>query len=149
MTTGARLMPTSPASNVQPRWERCYQDGLLSLYQPVHQFFAIQPTRLFLRGFYIRGSMIEFWVFDRSGLYCSDLYNVYRDFIQFHSTILSYWARVPDSNRWDYVLKFKWRWARKCLEDELLKLTRRRASEVPSPYILTKNESVESKYCAG
>uniref|UniRef100_A0A8H7KA90 Fungal-type protein kinase domain-containing protein n=1 Tax=Bionectria ochroleuca TaxID=29856 RepID=A0A8H7KA90_BIOOC len=33
-----------------------------------------------------------------------------------------YRARMPDSNRWNYVLKFKWRWARERPEDELLRL---------------------------
>ncbi|UPK91911.1 hypothetical protein LCI18_002846 [Fusarium solani-melongenae] len=194
---GARLlltMPTSPASNVQTRWDHvqvvgqfyhrgcvCYQDGLLRLCRSAHQVFASQPTRLFLHGFYIRGSLIELWAFDRSGLYCSDVFDIQKDFIRFLSIILSYQrmtdqdlgkintietdksgsyiildnaampslgklylesqpiasregvvgtgttcyrARMPDSNRWNYVLKFKWRWARERPEDELLKLAK-------------------------
>lgn len=193
---GARLlfaMPTSPAPNVQPRWDHVqvigqfyhrgcvYQDGLLRLCRSAHQVFASQPTRLFLHGFYIRGSLVELWVFDRSGLYCSDVFDVQQDFIQFLSIILSYQrmtdqdlgkiniietdkggsyiildsvvipslgklylesqpiasrkglvgtgttcyrARMPDSNRWNYVVKFKWRWARERPEDELLKLAK-------------------------
>ncbi|KZZ95972.1 serine/threonine-protein kinase Sgk2 [Moelleriella libera RCEF 2490] len=189
---GARLfltMSSSPASSVQTRWDHvevigqfhhgasvCYQDGLLRLCRSAHQVFARQPTRLFLHGFYIRGSLIELWVFDRSGLYCSDLFNIQKDFIQFLSIILSYQrmtdqdlgriniietdkggsyivlnsvgklylesqpiassenlvgtgttcyrARMPDSNQWNYVLKFKWRWARERPEDELLKLAK-------------------------
>lgn len=192
---GARLlltMPPSPASNAQTRWDHvqvigqfyhrgcvCYQDGLLRLCRSAHQVFASQPTRLFLHGFYIRGSLIELWVFDRSGLYCSDVFDIQNDFIQSLSIFLSYQrmtdqdlgksniiemdnvgsyitldivakpslgklylesqpiasrqglvgtgttcyrARMPDSNRWEYVLKFKWRWARECPEDELLRL---------------------------
>ncbi|OAA46118.1 serine/threonine-protein kinase Sgk2 [Metarhizium rileyi] len=68
----------------------CYQDGLLSLCWSAHQVFASQPTRLFLHGFYIRGSLIELWIFDRSGLYCSRVFNVQKDFNQFLSVILSY-----------------------------------------------------------
>ncbi|KAL8337409.1 hypothetical protein RB601_008781 [Gaeumannomyces tritici] len=34
-----------------------------------------------------------------------------------------YKARSPDSNRWDYVFKFKWRWMRNQREDGLLLLT--------------------------
>ncbi|KAK6225745.1 hypothetical protein QIS74_01792 [Colletotrichum tabaci] len=188
-------MPTSPAANVPTRWDLvqvvgqfyrhgcvCYQDGLLRLCQSAQQVFASQPTRLFLHGFYIRGSLIELWAFDRSGLYCSDVFDVQEDFIQFFSILVSYqWmtgqdlgknlietdeggsyivldsevmpslgklylesqpiasregvvgtgttcyrARMRDSNRWDYVLKFKWRWARQRPEDELLKLVRER-----------------------
>lgn len=188
--------PTSPASIVPTRWDHvqvvgqfyrhgcvCYQDGLLRLCQSAQQVFASQPTRLFLHGFYIRGSLIELWAFDRSGLYCSDVFDVQKDFIQFFSILVSYqWmtdqdlgksdlietdedgsyivldseampslgklylegrpitsresvvgtgttcyrARMPDSNRWDYVLKFKWRWARQRPEDELLKLVQER-----------------------
>ncbi|KAM0441231.1 hypothetical protein ACHAPT_000538 [Fusarium lateritium] len=187
-------MSTSPASNVQTRWDHVqvvgqfyrrgcvpYQDGLLRLCQSARQVFASQPTRLFLHGFYIRDSLIKFWVFDRSGLYCSDVFDIRKDFVQFLTIILSYRqmtdqdmgdsnliatdkdgsyiildsaatpslgkiylesrpiasregiagtgttcyrARMPDSNRWDYVLKFKWRWARERPEDELLKLAK-------------------------
>lgn len=53
-----------------------YQDGLLSLCRSAHLVFASQPTRLFLHGFYIRGSLIELWVFDRSGLYCSHVFDI-------------------------------------------------------------------------
>lgn len=192
---GARLllaMPTSPASSVQTKWEHvqvigqfchrdfvCYQDGLLRLCRSAHHVFASQPTRLFLHGFYVRGSLIELWVFDRSGLYCSDLFDIHKDFTQFLPIVLSYQqmtdqdlgniniietdtigryivldgaampslgklylehqpiasreglvgtgttcyrARLPDSDQWNYVLKFKWRWARERPEDELLKL---------------------------
>ncbi|CAH0043014.1 unnamed protein product [Clonostachys rhizophaga] len=196
---GTRLLltiPTLPASDTQTIWDHVqvighfyhpgcvdYQDGLLRLCRSVHQVFASQPTRLFLHGFYIRGSLIELWVFDRSGLYCSDVFDVRKDFTRFLSIILSYQrmtdqelgnlnifetdnggsyiildsvampslgklylesqpiasreglvgngttcyrARMPDSNRWDYVLKFKWRWARARPEDELLRLAKKK-----------------------
>lgn len=110
---GALLLltvPASPAANVQTRWDYvqvvgqfyhdgcvCYQDGLLRLCRYAHQVFATQPTRLFLHGFYIRGSLIELWVFAWSGLYCSDLFDVRKDFIQFLSAILSY-QRMTDQD---------------------------------------------------
>lgn len=192
---GARLLltiPASSASDVQTRWEHVqvigqfnhracvgYQNGLLRLCRSAYEIFASQPTRLFLHGFYIRGSLVELWVFDRSGLYCSDVFDIQKDFVQFVSIIRSYQrmtdqelgklsiiekdeggnyitldsveipalgklylesqpiasrerlvgtgracyrARIPDSDQWDYVLKFKWRWARDRPEDELLKL---------------------------
>ncbi|KAI0523825.1 FunK1 protein kinase [Xylaria bambusicola] len=197
---GARLLlsiPPSPIPIVEAKWDHvqvvsqfyhrrhvCYRDGLLQLCRSAFQVFAAQPTRLFLHGFYIRGSLIELWAFDRSGLYCSEVFHVQKDFIQFLSVILSY-QRMTDgelgksdiiqtdeggnyitldsngvtvpslrklyldnppiasrgglvgngtacyrtrkrgSSRWDYVVKFKWRWARKRPEDELL----RRAKE--------------------
>ncbi|KAI1779308.1 FunK1 protein kinase [Hypoxylon cercidicola] len=211
---GARLlltMPASQASNVQTRWDHvqvigqfyqnrvCYQDGLLRLCRSAHEVFASQPTRLFLHGFYIRGSLIELWVFDRSGLYCSDMFDIQKDFVQFLSVILSYqWmtdqelgkiniiktdkdgsyiilgrvgmpslgklylksqpiasredlvgsgttcyrARTPDSERWNHVLKFKWRWARERPEDKLLKLAKERC--VWGAISLDHYEEVES-----
>lgn len=196
---GAHLlltMPASPTSDVQTRWDHvqvvgqfyrrdcvCYQNGLLRLCRSAHQVFASQPTRLFVHGFYIRGSLIELWAFDRSGLYCSDVFDIRSDFVQFLSVLLSYQrmtdqdlgkmnmvekdkdgsyiildgvampsleklylethpiasrqglvgagttcyrARMPDSDRWDYVFKLKWRWARERPEDELLRLAKAR-----------------------
>ncbi|KAI1110334.1 FunK1 protein kinase [Nemania sp. NC0429] len=188
-------MPSQPNFEIQTRWDHVqvigqfyyrdsvrHQDGLLRLCRSAHQVFASQPTRLFLHGFYIRGSLIELWVFDRSGLYCSDPFDIRKDFPQFLTVIHSYQrmtdqelgkaniiqtdkggsyvtlvsemmpsleklylenqpiashedlvgagttcyrARMPDSIRWDYVLKFKWRWARERPEDELLKLAKK------------------------
>lgn len=210
----ANLLLTIPdlsASNTEIRWEHvqvvgqfyhhdriCYQDGLLRLCRSAHQVFASQPTRLFLHGLYIRGSLIELWVFDRSGLYCSDIFDVRKDFIQFLSTILSYQrmtdqdlgkftmietdkdgsyiildgavpplgklhlesqpiasreglvgtgttcyrAKMPDSNQWNYVLKFKWRWARERPEDELLNLVK--AKRVRGAVSLDFYKEVES-----
>ncbi|OBT92993.1 hypothetical protein VE01_08637 [Pseudogymnoascus verrucosus] len=169
---GARLLLTIPASPAS-------DDGLLRLCRSAYEVFTSQPTRLFLHGFYIRGSLTELWVFGRSGLYCSDVFDTQKNFVQFLSIIRSYQrltdqelgklaiiemdeggsyitldsveipalgklyleaqpiasrerlvgtgttcyrARTPNSDRWDYVLKFKWRWVRDRPEDELLKL---------------------------
>ncbi|KAI0098049.1 FunK1 protein kinase [Nemania sp. FL0031] len=212
---GAYLLltiPASPTSDVQTKWDHVqvigqfyhrgcvrYEDGLLRLCRSAYEVFASQPTRLFLHGFYIRGSLIELFVFDRSGLYCSDLFDVQKDFIQFLSIILSYQrmtdknlgkidiiktdeggsyitldsavvpslaklylesqpiasrgklfgtgttcyrAKIPGSNRWDYVLKFKWRWARERPEDELLKLAKKNG--VPGTVSLDYYEEIES-----
>ncbi|KAJ2990636.1 hypothetical protein NUW58_g2849 [Xylaria curta] len=95
-------MPASSASNVRTSWDHvqvigqfyrrsvCYRDGLLRLCRSARQVFSSQPTRLFLHGFYIRGVLIELWAFDRSGLYCSDVFDVQKDFPQFLNIILSY-----------------------------------------------------------
>ncbi|KAI1126790.1 FunK1 protein kinase [Nemania abortiva] len=189
-------IPTSPTCGDRVRWDHVqvigqfcyggrvsYQDGLLRLCRSAYQVFDSQPLRLFLHGFYTRGSLIEFWVFDRSGLYCSEVFDIQKDFNQFLSIILSYQrmtdqdlgnngfiradkggsyitldgadmpslgklyleeqpiasrggiagtgttcyrTRMPDSDRWDYVLKFKWRWVRERPEDELLKLAKKK-----------------------
>lgn len=160
----------------------CYQNGRLSLCRSANQVFASQPTRLFLHGFYTRGSLIELWVFDRSGLYSSRVFDVQKESTQFLSVILSYqrmtdqelvklgiietdidggymmidstdmpssrkiylesdpvasredivrtgttcyWVRMPESRQWNSTLKFKWRWARERLENELLELAKK------------------------
>lgn len=77
-------MPASPDPTAQTRWvdvqvvgqaEKSlsvgYQEGLIRLCQSAQKVFSNQPLRLFLHGFYMRGQYIEYWVFDRSGLYCS------------------------------------------------------------------------------
>lgn len=47
-----------------------YQDGLLRLSDLALGVFTCQPTRFYVHGLYIRGSRIEQWLFDRSGLCC-------------------------------------------------------------------------------
>lgn len=72
-----------------------YRDGLLRLCDSARQTFTNQPTRLFLHGFYMRGSLVEFWVFDRSGLYSSHVLDIGTSFVRFLSIILSY-QRMTD-----------------------------------------------------
>jgi hypothetical protein len=43
------------------------------------EVFTSQPTRLFLCGFVICGSMVELWVFDRSGPYSSEKFDLHKD----------------------------------------------------------------------
>ncbi|KFY09571.1 hypothetical protein V492_05430 [Pseudogymnoascus sp. VKM F-4246] len=103
---GARLLWAIPAllvSDVQIRWDHVqvigqfnhrarmsYQDGLLRLCRSAYEVFSCQPTRLFLHGLYIRGSLVELWMFDRSGLYCSEVFDIQKDIIQFAAIIRSY-----------------------------------------------------------
>ncbi|KAI0546194.1 FunK1 protein kinase [Xylaria curta] len=87
---GARILLTIPGSlafNPQIRW---HDVRIVGEFYRCPGVFASQPTRLFLHGFYIRGELIELWVFDRSGLYCSDIFDIRKDSLQFLSVILSY-----------------------------------------------------------
>lgn len=72
-----------------------YQDGLVQLCRSAISVFATQPSRLFLHGFYVWGSLLEFWVVDRSGLYCSKVLNLRHNSSQFLSVIL-YYHRMTD-----------------------------------------------------
>ncbi|KLU92188.1 hypothetical protein MAPG_11134 [Magnaporthiopsis poae ATCC 64411] len=156
-----------------------YQAGLIELCGHAQKVFASQPTRLFLHAFYVHELVVELWVFDRSGLYSSEVLKLGADDAQITSILRSYRlmtdqelgindvvkhddggnfitlgngsapsptrlylqeqpvslrqalvgmgtvcykARSPDSDRWDFVVKFKWRWARSQREDEVLLL---------------------------
>ncbi|KAK7214782.1 hypothetical protein V2G26_002785 [Clonostachys chloroleuca] len=67
-----------------------YQDGLLSLCGSAQRIFISQPTRFFLHGFYLRGSLIELWAFDRSGLCCSQVIDYSKEFHKFIGILLCY-----------------------------------------------------------
>jgi len=83
-----------------------YQHGLLCLYRSASKVFSSQPTRRFLHGFYIRGSLVEFWVFDRSGLYCSEVLDMdrQRDSTQVFGGILNYrWMTDQELGKSDAI----------------------------------------------
>ena len=52
--------------------------------------FISQPTRLFLHGFFIRGSIMELWVFDRSGPYICKKFDAHKHPNRFIKVILAY-----------------------------------------------------------
>ena len=62
------------------------QSGILGLYQEelvkfsghAREVFTSQPARRFLHGFFIHGSMMELWVFDRSGPYSCEKFDVHK-----------------------------------------------------------------------
>ena len=54
------------------------------------EVFASQPTRRFLHGFWIRGSRVQLWVFDRSGLYGSEAFDVHKDPHRFIKVMAGY-----------------------------------------------------------
>ncbi|KAF1733596.1 hypothetical protein CRV24_007501 [Beauveria bassiana] len=104
------VMPSSSPSCVQMEWDcvqvigqfhpnDClpYQDGLIQLSRSAHEVFISQPTRLFLHGFYMRGSRVELWVFDRSGIFCSKAFDLQNDFAEFLPIALSY-QHMTDQN---------------------------------------------------
>lgn len=54
------------------------------------EVFASQPMRRFIHGFFIRGSFMEQWVFDRSGLYSCEKFNIHQDPCRFIQIMASY-----------------------------------------------------------
>lgn len=67
-----------------------YRDGLITLCASAQTVFYEQPTRLFLHAFYMRGSLVELWAFDRSGLCCSEVMDAQKDAERFLSLFLQY-----------------------------------------------------------
>lgn len=67
-----------------------YRDGFSHLLRLAQEVFSRQPTRLFLHGFYIRGSMMELWVFDRSGVYSAAVFDIRKNPERFLNVMVSY-----------------------------------------------------------
>ncbi|KAG8161427.1 hypothetical protein KVR01_008414 [Diaporthe batatas] len=158
-----------------------YKEGLLKLCARASSIFTVQPTRLFLHAFYLRGSWAELFVFDRCGPYTCNVFDVEKDFQRFVTVIWKYSsmtdaelglsdlikhdgmgpyialkedasvnkfasstlrlaeqplatpeelvskattcfkARLPGLDRWDYVVKFKWRLRDDIAEDVVIR----------------------------
>jgi hypothetical protein len=56
-----------------------YPDEFAKFCGHAREVFTSQPTRLFLHGFVIRGSMVELWIFDRSGPYSGEKFDLHKD----------------------------------------------------------------------
>ncbi|KAF2453067.1 hypothetical protein BDY21DRAFT_388293 [Lineolata rhizophorae] len=74
---------------------RKHTDELLKFTGHAREVFAAQPTRRFLHGFIIRGSIMELWVFDRSGLYGSEKFDIHKDPRRFIKIMFGY-TRMSD-----------------------------------------------------
>lgn len=72
-----------------------YVEELMKFSGHAREVFAAQPTRRFLHGFIIRGSIMELWVFDRSGLYGSESFDIHEDPRQFVKIMFGY-TRMSD-----------------------------------------------------
>lgn len=72
-----------------------YTEELLKFTGHAREVFAAQPTRRFLHGFVIRGSIMELWVFDRSGLYGSKKFDIHKDPRRFIQIMFGY-TRMSD-----------------------------------------------------
>lgn len=52
---------------------------LLQLGRYMRDVFAIQLTRRFVHGFTLLGSIMELWIFDRSGPYSSGVFDIHKE----------------------------------------------------------------------
>ena len=63
---------------------------LLQLGRYIRDVFTAQPTRRFIHGFFLHGTIMELWVFDRSGPYSSGEFDVHKEPEQFIRAIAGY-----------------------------------------------------------
>lgn len=67
-----------------------FKADLLQLTRYVRSIFADQPTRRFVHAFSFCASMMELWVFDRSGAYSSGPFNIHEEPDKFARSIVGY-----------------------------------------------------------
>ena len=63
---------------------------LLQLARYMRDAFAAQPTRRFIHGFFLHGTIMELWVFDRSGPYSSGEFDIHEEPEKFIRAIAGY-----------------------------------------------------------
>ncbi|MCJ1251832.1 hypothetical protein MMC30_009070 [Trapelia coarctata] len=63
---------------------------LLQLGRYMRDVFTAQPTRRFIHGFFLYGTIMELWVFDRSGPYSSGEFDIHEEPEQFIRAIAGY-----------------------------------------------------------
>ncbi|KAI9797634.1 MAG: hypothetical protein M1825_005732 [Sarcosagium campestre] len=67
-----------------------FKSLLLQLGRYVRDVFTAQPTRRFIHGFFLSGTTMEFWVFDRSGPYSSGEFDIHKEPEQFIRALAGY-----------------------------------------------------------
>lgn len=68
---------------------------LLQLSRYMRDVFSNQPTRRFVHGFFLHGSKMELWVFDRSGPYSSGEFDIHEEPKVFVQSLAGY-AHMSD-----------------------------------------------------
>ena len=63
---------------------------LLQLARYMRDAFTAQPTRRFIHGFFLHGTIMELWVFDRSGPYSSGEFDIHEEPDKFIRAIAGY-----------------------------------------------------------
>ncbi|KAF2010457.1 serine/threonine-protein kinase Sgk2 [Aaosphaeria arxii CBS 175.79] len=102
-SNGANLSLTSSGKQVNQSWQdvQCiacfcqddstaYRDGLLTLCTHANKVFIHQPLRMYLYGLYIYKCQLEAWIFDRSGIWVCQAFNIQDNPQRFLAMILSY-----------------------------------------------------------
>lgn len=63
---------------------------LLQLARYMRDAFTAQPTRRFIHGFFLHGTIMELWVFDQSGPYSSGEFDIHEEPEKFIGVIMGY-----------------------------------------------------------
>ncbi|KAJ3577897.1 hypothetical protein NPX13_g2667 [Xylaria arbuscula] len=74
-----------------------FKADLLQLTRHVRGVFADQPTRRFIHAFSLCSSMIELWVFDRSGAYSSGPFDIHDEPDKFARAFIGYTTMDDDA----------------------------------------------------
>lgn len=61
----------------QSKWS--FRKILLQLAKYMRDAFTARPTRRFVHGFFLHGTLMELWVFDRSGPYSSGEFDIHEE----------------------------------------------------------------------
>ena len=67
-----------------------FKSRILQIGRYMRDVFTAQPTRRFIHGFSLGGTIMELWVFDRSGPYSSGEFDIYKEPEQFIRAIAGY-----------------------------------------------------------
>ena len=63
----------------QSEIQKKFKAELVAFCGHAREVFKYHPTRRFLHGFFIRASTVELWVFDRSGPYSCEKFDIHKD----------------------------------------------------------------------
>ncbi|KJZ68352.1 hypothetical protein HIM_12261 [Hirsutella minnesotensis 3608] len=84
-----------------------FKSDLLQLTRHVRSVFADQPTRRFVHAFTLCASVMELWVFDRSGPYSSGTFNVHEEPDKFARALVGYATMDDDAMGLDTFIERK------------------------------------------
>ncbi|KAF5019918.1 hypothetical protein F66182_8058 [Fusarium sp. NRRL 66182] len=73
-----------------------FKEDFLQLTRYVRGVFTDQPTRRYVHGFLLCASMMELWIFDRSGPYSSGIFDIHQEPDKFARALVGY-ATMDDA----------------------------------------------------
>ncbi|KAL7963196.1 serine/threonine-protein kinase Sgk2 [Trichoderma compactum] len=99
-----------------------FKADLLQLTRYVRGVFSDQPTRRFVHAFSLCASIMELWVFDRSGPYSSGPFNIHDEPDKFAQAFVGYTTMDDDALGLDTFIKREGKHRYLCLDDSRVRL---------------------------